>query len=43
MAQNRIWLEIVQIVQIALDLLAWMPMLADRQAPSPGAPPHPVV
>lgn len=24
-AQNRIWLEIVQ---IALDLLAWMPMLA---------------
>jgi hypothetical protein len=25
MAQNRIWLEIVQ---IALDLLAWMPMLA---------------
>lgn len=25
MAQNRVWLEIVQ---IALDLLAWMPMLA---------------
>ncbi len=24
-AQNRIWMEIVQ---IALDLLAWMPMLA---------------
>ncbi|WP_206191222.1 transposase, partial [Streptomyces niveiscabiei] len=24
-AQNRVWLEIVQ---IALDLLAWMPMLA---------------
>lgn len=29
-AQNRVWLEIVQ---IALDLLAWMPMLAlDGQA-----------
>jgi hypothetical protein len=27
-AQNQLWLEIVQIVQIALDLLAWMPMLA---------------
>nr|WP_274564478.1 transposase [Streptomyces spiramyceticus] len=27
-AQNPIWLEIVQIVQIALELLAWMPMLA---------------
>ncbi len=36
-AQNRIWLEIVQ---IALDLLAWMPMLAlDRHGQALGAPP----
>lgn len=30
-AQNRIWLEIVQ---ITLDLLAWMPMLALTGKPS---------
>ncbi|QNT97979.1 Transposase DDE domain group 1 [Streptomyces griseofuscus] len=40
-AQNQVWLEIVQ---ITLDLLAWMPMLAPLLAPpssgSPdGAPP----
>ncbi len=36
-AQNKVWLEIVQ---IALDLLAWMPMVApDRPGPSLGAPP----
>lgn len=37
-AQNQIWLEVVQ---IALDLLAWMPNARpDRRNPQAGAPPH---
>lgn len=34
-AQNKVWLEIVQ---IALDLLAWMPMLPSRARPDAGNP-----
>lgn len=34
-AQNQIWLEIVQ---IALDLLAWMPMLPSPAPPGAGNP-----